>query len=91
MTDDELRGEFAAIQQQFRNAAAYMQQFRSEVVERLDSIERSLSILSTTVAGVDARMPAVTRDVLAQEERHRSTAARLADIEARLRRLEGAA
>lgn len=77
MTDDELKQEFTAV----RN---FLLEFRTEVIQRFESIERRLAILQASVAGIEIRLPPLTQSTMTLE-------AQVANIESRLRKLEGAA
>jgi hypothetical protein len=73
----------------------YVQEFRTEVIRRFDDIDRRMDTMVVTVGSIDSRMPGLTRSVMAMEARvykqddTRDT--KIAELEARIRKLEGAA
>lgn len=61
MTHDE---RFDRIDAHMERMSAYIQDFRSEAIDRLAVIENRLDGLSATVANIDARFPALTKLML---------------------------
>jgi len=80
----------------------YILDFRAEVLERFDSYEPRLQILSGTIQSIESKLlpftkavfdaqATVSRGLAQQSEAKEQWRIQLADIEARLRKLEGAA
>ncbi len=61
MTHDQ---RFDRIDANMERMWAYIQEFRSEAMDRLSVIENRLDGLSATVANIDARFPALTKSML---------------------------
>lgn len=92
MTIDE---RFDQLDRTLEGIRAYLLEFRTEIIQRLEFIDRRLDVLSTAVTNLDARLPAVTKAVLDSQsmtaEILRSQAAgrqTAADLASRVARLE---
>jgi hypothetical protein len=70
-------------------------EFRTEVIRKFDDIDQRLETMSSALAGFDTRIPALTKSVIRLEERvydlHDPRDVKIAELDARLRKLEGAA
>ncbi len=91
MTDEELT-------QQFQELKSYVLDLRTAMIQRFDDIDQRLDTLIGTVNSMDVRLPVLTRAITAMESRayrqsdiDGSRDARIAGLEERIRRLEGAA
>jgi hypothetical protein len=58
---DRFGGRFSKIDVRFDRLDAYIQDFRTAVIHRLERIDSRLDGLSGTLASLDARLPALTR------------------------------
>jgi uncharacterized protein YceH (UPF0502 family) len=91
--EDRLRGEARAVEDRLTR---YLLEFRTEVTQQLADMNQRLSTIASTVnsLNLDARLPALSQAVIKLETRvyeHPSPMElKIAEIEARLRKLEGA-
>jgi hypothetical protein len=95
LSDEELRQQFAELKAQTTGLQTYVMELRAEVIQRFDDIDRRIDTMAGTIASIDSRLPVLTRSVMAMEARvYKQDDARdikLAELEARIRKLEGAA
>ncbi len=92
--DEELRQRLESIDQSLRWLKDYLLEFRSEIIRQFEDVGTRLDTLSGAVASMDARLPVMTKSLSRLEARvygPPSQDAKLAELEARIRRLEGAA
>ncbi len=84
MTDEELKQEFQTLK-------TYILDFRTEVLREFNIVHGRLETISGLVAGLNATIPALSNSALKTETEIHRVQRELVDIQARLRKLEGAA
>lgn len=98
MTDAQLERQFQSLSTSMESLKSYVLDLRTEMIRRFDDTDQRLDTLAVTVGSIDSRLPGLTRAIMALESRVYKQAdvgspllAKVAELEARIRKLEGAA
>ncbi len=93
--DDELRAHLEAMEQritaEFKSQSNYILEFRTEVIKEFKIVEQRLNTLSGLVSGLQTTIPAVSDSVLGTESTVSRLNREMAEIRARIEKLESAA
>jgi hypothetical protein len=95
LSDEELTAEFGKIGAQFEKLdrtfagiREYLLEFRGEMIDRLERLERQQRITTELVSGIESRLPPLTRGVLEVSTDNISLANRVSALEKEVAQLK---